>query len=77
MALGACQYMTCGSMLGSRFRASFLQEDRRVDREVLLCPEHERECREVREKMNRRLGLTPEGYVFSGVWMDSLGFLVR
>lgn len=75
MALGRCQYMTCGSMLGSSFRARFRQGDTHVDREVLLCPTHERECAELRARFPEQLLMTTEGWVVSGVVIDSMGFL--
>ena len=72
MALGECRYMTCRSMLGSAFRARFHIGGKRVDREVLLCSAHERECREIRDSMEGWLGLTPDGNVYSDIWMESL-----
>lgn len=72
--------MCCISVLGSSFRARFrLGSDPdaiRGDREILLCPTHERECREVRDKGVGELVMTPEGHVYSRIWLDSLGFLV-
>lgn len=77
MALGECQYMSCRSMLGSSFRATFvLGSDpaaHRGDREVLLCREHEHLCRPIRDKMNGRLFLSPEGYVYTSFLLDALG----
>lgn len=71
--------MTCRSQLGSSFRARFLLgyegQQRRVDREVLLCPSHERECRELRDRFEDRLIVTEEGWVVSRITMDAMGFL--
>jgi len=81
MSMGRCQYVICSSWLGSGFRATFRvgTQSRAEYRslEVLLCSTHEKECRPIRDKMAGHLYVTPEGYVYSGFWMDSLGFLVR
>ena len=69
--------MACGSMLGSGFRASFTLgaavDAARGDREVLLCSEHEHLCRPIRDRMNGRLFVSPEGYVYTSFLMESLG----
>lgn len=76
MALGRCDYLTCGSLLGSSFRASFRvgwgANSRRMDREVLLCPDHERLCRPLRESMADDLRLTIGGAVFTNTWLEAL-----
>jgi hypothetical protein len=77
VALGRCQFMTCQSLLGTKFRAPIVFGGRQVDMEVLLCPTHERECDELRRKFPGRIGMTPEGSVYSGIWIDSLGFLAK
>ena len=81
MAIGPCMFMACRSPLGTSFRGLFRlgadPEAGSAFHEVLLCPSHERECSELREKFPGRLMMTPEGHVYSGLWMDSLGFLSR
>ena len=77
MAIGACKYMACGSMLGTHFRASFVlgsdPSAPRGDREVLLCREHEHLCRPIRDKMNGRLFVSPEGYVYTSFLFAAIG----
>jgi hypothetical protein len=77
MAIGLCQFMTCQNMLGSSFRASFrLGSADRADyqpAEVLLCPAHERECRDLRDLMPTKLIMTAEGWIMSGLLLDAMG----
>lgn len=73
MAIGQCDYALCNSALGSSFRASFvLPQGTKADREVLLCTTHEEECRPIRDKLPGWLHLTPDGQVYSDIWMEAL-----
>lgn len=78
MAMGQCDFMACRSMLGTAFRATFRlgshEDAARGDREVLLCPEHERQCREIRDQNWTSLVITIEGTVYPLFWMDSLAY---
>ena len=76
VALGACQYMACSSVLGSSFRAAFVlgSDERAVrgDREVLLCRDHEHLCRPIRDSMNGKLYMSPEGHVYTSFLIEAL-----
>lgn len=70
--IGRCQYMTCGKMHGSSFRANFLVTEvgQIQAREVLICSE----CRLFTENARETgllMCLTREGAVYLELWMDS------
>lgn len=67
--------MTCRSMLGSPFRATFRRDGAPHFEEVLLCPTHEREADELKAKFPEHLLITQEGWVVSGLVLNALGFL--
>lgn len=75
MTLGRCQYMTCASVIGTEFRSAFEMAGRTVFLEVLICPEHERWLRPLRDE-NQVLCVSAEGFVYPRMWMDALGFLI-
>ena len=74
MTIGRCQYMTCGKMSGSSFRAEFVLREGSLTHkrftEVLICSE----CRLFTENARDtglEMYLTPEGAVYLGLWMDA------
>ena len=76
MALGRCEFITCGSLLGTHWRGPVdLADGGRRLVEILLCPTHERLCTSIRDgSAGGKLMMTTEGWLYSSVWMDSLAF---
>lgn len=73
MAIGRCQYMTCGSMRGQSLRGDFFsgEHGQRQFREILICSE----CRPLVENARDSglsMTLTKEGAVYLDLWMDSV-----
>lgn len=89
--IGACQYMTCRSVIGSSFRAqfSFLRENWEPDyrgRVTLGAAKPRLEFAEIllcpeharlcsSFRYAGELVLTDEGWVYGRTWLDSLGFM--
>lgn len=72
MAIGRCQYMTCGSTRGQSIRLNLFsrQHESLQFREILVCSE----CRPLVESArdaNLAMVLTDEGAVYLQMWMDS------
>lgn len=73
MSMGLCTFTVCDSMLGTSFRALFhLASGEKHSTEVLLCPEHERWCDELKEKMPTQLMMTPEGWIYPRFWIETM-----
>lgn len=70
--IGRCQYMTCGSMKGSSFRADFFvtETNSRHFREVLICSDCRQTCEAARDA-GLQFCLTREGAVYLQMWMDT------